>query len=205
MSDIKPKAKILGITGGIACGKSEVGRILEEIGFKVYDADHLAHALMRKGSAVYQNIVDLFGEQILTEKGEISRPVLGGIVFKDPQRLAQLNALVHPAVRKDITLWIEKMRKEEQCAAVLLPLLYESGMQDLQWDAVVCVFCTEKIVFQRLEKRGQAKEEAERRIHSQMPLAEKELLADYIISNIGTLEELRLATRKTVEAIMQER
>ncbi|MDF7800645.1 dephospho-CoA kinase [Pontiellaceae bacterium B1224] len=205
MSDFKPKATILGITGGIACGKSEVGRILDEMNFKVCDADRVAHTLMGKGSAVFKRVVALFGEQILSEDGKISRPVLGKIVFEDPQRLTQLNALVHPAVRQALATWIEKMRSEKKNAAVLLPLLFESGMKDLDWDAVVCVSSPENKVFQRLEKRGLSHDEAEQRVCSQMPLAEKERLANQIIPNIGTLEELKLAVRKTVDAIMLER
>lgn len=205
MSDLKPKAKILGITGGIACGKSEVGRILEEMNFKVCDADRVAHALMGKGTAVYRKVVDLFGEQILSQEGEISRPILGKIVFENSHGLKQLNALVHPAVRCALAEWVAKMRAEEKSAAVLLPLLFESGMQDVDWDAVVCVSCPENKVFQRLEERGLSHKEAEQRVRSQMPLAEKERLADYVIPNIGTLEELKVAVRKTVNAIMLER
>ncbi|MDF7825269.1 dephospho-CoA kinase [Pontiellaceae bacterium B12227] len=205
MSGLKRNAIVIGITGGIACGKSEVGRILEEMAFSVCDADCVAHALMDKGSAVFRKVVDHFGEQILTEEGEISRPVLGKIVFEDPQQLEQLNALVHPAVRAVLSKWIEEMRARGKPSAILLPLLYESGMQNLKWDAVVCVSSPENDVFQRLEKRGLSPEEAEMRVRSQMPLAEKESRSDYVLPNIGTLGELKLAVRKTVDAIMQER
>lgn len=196
---------MLGITGGIACGKSEVGRILAEMDFKVCDADRVAHALMSRGSAVFNDVVDLFGEQILTEDGEIARPVLGKIVFEDSQRLEQLNALVHPSVRRTLAEWIEAMRAVEKSSAILLPLLFESRMQDLDWDAVVCVSCPENKVFQRLEKRGLSQEEAEQRMNSQMPLVEKERLADYVIQNSGTRGELKVAVRETVDAIMLKR
>ena len=205
MSDLKRNAIVIGVTGGIACGKSEVGRILEEMRFSVCDADRVAHALMDKGSAVFRKVVDHFGEQILTKEGEISRPVLGKIVFEDSEQLKQLNALVHPAVRAVLSQWIHKMRAEDKPSAILLPLLFESGMQDLEWDAVVCVSSPENEVFQRLEKRGLSPEEAEQRVRSQMPLAEKESRADHVLPNIGTLGELKLAMRKTVDAIMLER
>jgi dephospho-CoA kinase len=205
MSGIKRNAIVIGITGGIACGKSEVGRILEEMGFAVCDADRIAHTLMDKGSAVFRNVVDHFGEKILTDKGEISRPVLGKIVFEDSQKLEQLNALVHPAVREALAEWINQARADEKSAAILLPLLYESSMEDLDWDSVVCVSSSEDEIFQRLEKRGLGSKEAEQRVSSQMPLAEKESLADHVIPNSGTLGELKLAVRKTVEAIMLER
>ena len=205
MSDFNRKAISIGVTGGIACGKSEVGRILREIGFAVCDADRVAHDLMDKGSPVFQHVVDHFGDQILSESGGISRPVLGKLVFDDPSKLRALNALVHPAVRKALEDWMECRRTEGRPAAVLLPLLYESGMEDLDWDAVVCVSSPKQNVFQRLEKRGLSPEEAEKRVCSQMPLAEKEKRADVVIPNIGTLGELELAVRKTVEAIMLER
>lgn len=205
MSDFYRKTISIGVTGGIACGKSEVGRILNEIGFAVCDADRVAHDLMDKGSPVFQRVVDHFGGHILSEAGDISRPVLGKLVFDDPSKLRDLNALVHPAVRRALEEWLERQRAEHTPAAVLLPLLYESGMEDLNWDAVVCVSSPERDVFQRLEKRGLSPEEAEKRVHSQMPLAEKEERADVVIPNIGTLGELELAVRKTVGAIMLER
>jgi dephospho-CoA kinase len=97
------------------------------------------------------------------------------------------------------------MRSEEHRSAVLVPLLFESGMQDLEWDAVVCVSSREEDVIQRLGNRGLSREEAGKRIQSQMPLAEKEKRADYVVPNHGTLGELELATRRTVDAIVGER
>jgi dephospho-CoA kinase len=202
MPDYKPNAIVIGVTGGIACGKTEVGRILEKMGFLVCDADSIAHELMKKGTPVYRQIVDFFGENILTDEGEVFRPALGKIVFDNPEQRDVLNRLVHPAVRNFITDWIEKKRSAGQQAAVLLPLLFESGMQDLDWDAVICVSSSEDAVFQRLENRGLNSEEAEKRIRSQMPLVEKERLADYVVSNDGTLGELELATRKIVQVIV---
>jgi dephospho-CoA kinase len=205
MSGSNRNAIIIGVTGGIACGKSEVGRILEELGFVVCDADRVAHTLMDKGSVVFCKIVEHFGQQILTEEGEISRPVLGKIVFGDSQKLKQLNGLVHPAVRRSLCEWIAQMRETGIPAAVLLPLLFESGMQDLDWDAIICVSCPENEVFRRLGKRGLQSEEAEQRVRSQMPLAEKERLADHVLPNSGTREELKWVVQKMVQSIMLER
>lgn len=205
MSDLHRRTITLGITGGIACGKSEVGRILGEMGFAVCDADRVAHDLMDKGTPVFQQIIDHFGDEVLTEDGRISRPDLGKIVFKDSSRLQLLNALVHPAVRQVLEKWMTVQKNKNRSSAVLLPLLFESAMDDLGWDAVVCVSSAEQTVFQRLEKRGLSPEEAEQRVLSQMPLAEKESRADVVIQNQGTLGELELAVRKTVRAIMLER
>ncbi|MEE9369519.1 MAG: dephospho-CoA kinase [Pontiella sp.] len=202
MSDIKRNAIVIGITGGIACGKSEVGRILREMEYTVCDADSLAHDLMRKGTSVFDQIVSHFGKDILSDEGEISRPILGKIIFYNPDQREILNKLVHPAVREALIEWIKEKRSLGQNAAVLIPLLYESGMQNLDWNSVICVSSSEGDVFQRLEKRGLSNEEAESRIYSQMEVTEKEKLADYVVPNSGTLGELELATRKIVQAIV---
>ncbi len=199
MPNFKRTALILGITGGIACGKSEVGRILGEMGFAVCDADLLAHGLMKKGTPVFQRVVDHFGPQILSADGEISRPVLGKIVFEDPAQREQLNRLVHPAVQKALAEWIKDQRVSGSPGAVLVPLLFESGMDELEWDAVLCVSSSEELVFQRLNKRGLDRIEAQARIESQMPLNEKERLADWVVPNQGTLKELEEATRQAVK------
>lgn len=205
MSNIKRNVVVLGVTGGIACGKSEAGRILAGMGFAVCDADRVAHKRMKKGTPVYVQIVDRFGSCILSDNGEISRPVLGEIVFKDPAQRKILNGLVHPAVREALIEWIAEKRAEKRSAAVLIPLLFESGMQDLDWDSVVCVSSREEDVFRRLESRGLTREDAENRVRSQMPLIEKEKLADHVVPNHGTLGELELAMRKAVETIVGER
>lgn len=202
MPDNKRKAIVVAVTGGIACGKSEVGRILGRMGFAVCDADRVAHDLMGKETPVFQQVVSHFGSQILSDDGEIARPILGKIVFENPKQREILNGLVHPAVRESLAEWIGKIRTKGRCATVLVPLLFESGMQQLDWDAVICVSSREKEVFQRLKNRGLNHEEAMKRIHSQMPLAEKEKLADYVVPNVGTLDELEWATRKTVQAIV---
>lgn len=199
MSNSERTALILGVTGGIACGKSETGRILEEMGFAVCDADRVAHELMKKGTPLFQEVVDHFGPQILSGDGEISRPVLGKIVFEDHSQLAELNRLVHPAVREALGEWIQSCRASGESGAVLLPLLFESGMENLDWDAVLCVSSCEELVLRRLEKRALDRTEAEARIKSQMPLGEKERLADWVVLNQGTLQELKAAIRQAVK------
>lgn len=196
---------IFGVTGGIACGKSEVGRVLEKIGFSVCDADHVAHDLMKKGTLVYRRIVDHFGKDILTADGDISRPVLGEIIFKSPAEREALNGLVHPAVRETLEVLISESRQQGQSFAVLIPLLFESGMDDLDWDAIICVSSSEELVLQRLLNRGLEYDEADLRIKSQMPIEEKETRSDQVIPNIGTLAELERFTRDTVKRVMSER
>jgi dephospho-CoA kinase len=196
---------ILGITGGIACGKSEVGSILENMGFAVCDTDRVAHGLMRSGTPVYRSIVDVFGEQVLSDDGEISREYLGRIVFEDPGQLSALNRLVHPAVRDKLESWMAERRKHGENAAAQIPLLFESGMQELDWDGIICVSSLETEVIKRLAQRGLQEQEVRRRIAAQMLLSKKEDLSDCVIHNDGTLQELERTTRMTVERLIAER
>lgn len=200
MSDIERNAIVVGVTGGIACGKSEVGRILEGMGYRTCDADHVAHELMAKGTAVFKDILAFFGDRILSDDGEISRPALGTIVFADPEKRERLNALVHPAVRSFIDRWISDRRARGENGAVQIPLLFESGMDDLNFDGIICVSASDDLVLERLKSRGMDKDAALIRIRSQMPLEEKERLSDFVVRNSGSLQELEEATRKAVES-----
>ena len=199
-----PQAVILGITGGIACGKTETGRILSAEGFKVLDSDFLAHELMGKGRSVYVAVVKQFGDSILAEDGEIDRAKLGKKVFADPQARRMLNRLVHPAVIASAKDWIEECREAQEDAAVLVPLLFEAGWTE-GWDAVICVTAPEERIFQRLGKRGLSKEEAHKRIAAQMPQSEKAAQADFIIENGGTLDALHSRITGLVEEIRREK
>jgi len=199
MSDIEPNAIVVGVTGGIACGKSEVGRILEGMGYRICDADHVAHALMTKGSAVFDDVLAFFGDRILSGDGEISRSALGAIVFEDPEKRARLNELVHPAVRRFLDQWISERRAHGENGAVQIPLLFESGMNDLDFDGIICVSASDALVLERLKKRGIDKDAATLRIRARMPLGEKERLSDFVVRNSGSLQELEEATRQAVK------
>lgn len=205
MSKEKRSAVLLGITGGIACGKSEAGRFLGELGFDVCDADYVAHRLMEKGMPVYERVVADFGRGVLDDNGALSRPRLAAVVFSDPAGLERLNRLVHPAVRDELAAWMATKRTAGCRAAALVPLLFESGMQELGWDAVLCISSRYEEVIARLAARGLTREEADKRIVSQMPLAEKERRSDYVVLNDGTPGELKAALRRVVAAIEGER
>ncbi|MDD3276721.1 MAG: dephospho-CoA kinase [Kiritimatiellales bacterium] len=199
-----PQSIILGITGGIASGKTEVGRILSSEGFKVLDSDFLAHELMGKDKPVYVKVVEQFGGSILATDGEIDRTKLGAKVFADPAAREALNRLVHPAVIGAAQEWIADCRATQEDAAVLVPLLFEASWTD-GWDAVICVTAPEEQIFQRLEKRGLPEEEAQKRITAQMPQAAKAARADFIIENGGTPDALRSRTMDLVEKIRREK
>ena len=195
---------ILGITGGIACGKSEAGRILTEEGFEVLDTDLLAHEVMKAGTAVFDRVVEQFGKSVLGSDGEIDRTQLGAIVFDYPPARKALNWLVHPAVIDATEEWVAARRATGSEAAALVPLLFEIGWTQ-GWDAVVCVAAGEDVVFQRLEKRGLDGTEARKRIAAQMPLAEKKNRADFIIENNGSLDALHREILNLLKRIRNER
>ena len=191
---------ILAVTGGIACGKTEAGRILAQEGFEVLDTDELAHEVVKAGTPVYERVVEQFGTSILSADSEIDREKLGHLVFADPAARETLNGLVHPAVIQAAEQW---KREQPGDAAILVPLLFEAGWTE-GWDAILCVSADEQNVFQRLEKRGLNEDEARKRIAAQMPLTEKEEKSDFIIKNNETLNALREKTLQVVKCIRSQ-
>lgn len=191
----------LALTGGIACGKSEAGRIFAGEGFSVLDTDVVAHELMKAGSSVFEKVIERFGKSVVCEDGALDRKILGDKVFGDPAARNELNDLVHPAVIAAVKQWRLVQAGD---VAVLVPLLFEIGWVD-GWDAVVCVSSNESLIYQRLENRGLNEIEARRRIAAQMPLIEKEEKSDFIIKNNGSLKELRAETLNVLERVRKQR
>jgi dephospho-CoA kinase len=191
----------IALTGGIACGKSETGRILAEQGFAVLDTDLLAHELMRGGTAVFLKVVERFGEQVVGADGNLDRAVLGRIVFEDPAARDALNRMVHPAVIEAAEQWKAAQTGD---AAVMVPLLFEAGWVD-EWDAIICVSADDETVFQRLEKRGLNRTEAACRMAAQMPLQEKKRRSDFTVENNGTLDALRNEVLSVLACIRSKR
>ncbi|HIE53335.1 MAG TPA: dephospho-CoA kinase [Armatimonadetes bacterium] len=180
---------LIGLTGNIATGKSTVAKILAELGAEVIDSDALTRELYRPGTEVYGQIVAEFGEEILHPDGTIDRERLGDLVFADPQRLRRLEAIVHPAVE---AVWAERLqRTSAQVVVVEAIKLIEVGYHR-RCDALWVVTAPREAQIERLMKqRGWTREETERRIDAQSPPEEKLQLADVIIENAGTLEDLR--------------
>ena len=198
----------VGLTGGIASGKSTVAGMLAAEGAIIVDLDELAHAVQAPGGAVWAGIVRHFGEGVLKPDRTIDRRRLGAIVFADPEKLAQLNRLVHPAV---FALWRERLaqiRRESPEAIVLsdIPLLIEAGLKP-QVDLVLLVYCSPEGQIRRLmERSGLSRQEAEGRLAAQMPITEKPPLADLVIANEGQVEQTREQVRRVwQELLLQER
>ncbi len=186
------KAKRIAVTGGIACGKSTVARILERLGGEILDTDDVAHSLEAPGGAAVAEIAKAFGNGVIAADGAVDRRKLGAVVFGDGAALAKLNSILHPLIADVVDDWMGR-GTEARFKAVLVPLLYEAGFdRTVAWDKVLAVVCSEEEQIRRLRGRGFNEDEARRRIAAQMPCAEKAARADCVIWNdadIRTLED----------------
>ncbi len=181
---------IIGLTGGIASGKSTVSNMLKEMDITVVDADVEARLAVLKGEAAYDNIIEVFGREILLEDGEIDRSKLGSIIFHQEEKRQLLNKIVHPEVRKRMQVQIEAAEQNGEEVIVLdIPLLFESKLAHMAHKTLL-VYVDEETQLERLMKRNNlSTEEAAARIRSQMPLAAKVKIADAVINNNGGVED----------------
>ncbi|KAG6900765.1 hypothetical protein C0993_002189 [Termitomyces sp. T159_Od127] len=196
---------VIGLTGGIATGKSSVSKLLKEKKIQIVDADLLARVAVLPGTKALKKIVEEFGPDILLGNGSLDRKKLGEIVFNDEAKRKKLNAIVHPAVR-----WamfrkiIEHYTGSEKYCVLDVPLLIEGGLW--KWvGQVVVVYCSADIQLQRLMERDNCtREEAVARINAQMHIADKVAYADYVIDNSGTPQELSAQVDAFVERLDKE-
>ena len=184
--------RVLGLTGGIGTGKSEVAAMLQAAGAKVIDADREGHLTYARGSMGWRRLVELFGDSVLGDDEEIDRRTLGRLVFSNPQAMAWLNAAIHPLIRERLIARLAEMRDEgTEVAVVDAAVLYEAGWDDLT-DEVWLVKADPGTVIPRLaEQRGLDAAEARRRIEAQVRVHQAADRADVVIENAGTLQELR--------------
>ena len=192
-----PVVPVIGLTGGIAAGKSTVSERLRALGAYIIDADRLGHRiLMREGGEAYEGVVAAFGAEILDEAGEIARPRLGRLVFADPAQLAELNRLMHPPMADRMRREIEDVRAQPSPPAFIVldaAVLFEAGW-DALCDEVWTVSTTPERALDRLVARNRLSPEAARaRIDAQLGNAEREARADRVIRNDGTLDALDAA------------
>lgn len=196
----------VGLTGGIASGKSTVSRLFREAGACVIDADEIAHAVIGKGGPAYAGVVEVFGAGILDKKGEIDRKRLGEIVFNDARRRERLNQLVHPHVYARAEAEKKAIADAHPEAVILfdVPLLIETGAHR-EMDRVILVYVDRATQIDRLMKRdGLTREEAERRIDAQMPLEEKRRFADEIIDSRVPRPGVETAVRSLYQRLHEE-
>ncbi|EJD53303.1 CoaE-domain-containing protein [Auricularia subglabra TFB-10046 SS5] len=184
---------VVGLTGGIATGKSTVSTQFRGLGFPVVDADVLARRVVEPGTPALRRIVAAFGAGVLQSDGTLDRKALGDIIFRDAAKRRVLNAIVHPAVRRAM-LWeiARAWIKGERVCIVDVPLLIESNLWRLVGKVLV-VYCSREVQLQRLTQRdGSTEEQALHRLNSQMPIDEKVAYADEVIDNSGTPEETKV-------------
>ena len=193
---------LIGVTGGIASGKSLVTRVFRDLGAHVIDADRIVHDLLAAGQAVCREVIEHFGQDVALPDGSVDRRKLGAIVFRDPGQRAWLNACVHPRVFEVTDARVRHICEHDPSAIVVFDaaLLIETGYHRTM-DTVIVVFAGEEQQCRRLQERdGLTPQEALARIRSQIPLSEKRLLADHVIDNTGTREDTVRQARERIIA-----
>jgi dephospho-CoA kinase len=193
----------VGLTGGLACGKSFVGEALAQLGCHVLQADRLGHEVLLPGGEAYAAVVREFGAAVLDEAGAIDRRALAAQVFGKPERLALLNSFVHPPVLRREEEWLTRVATQDPhgIAVVEAAILIETGSYR-RFDKLIVAACDVEQQVQRSMKRdGAAREEVLARLGRQMPLAEKLEFADFVIETSDTKEETLRQTRAVYESL----
>lgn len=194
----------LGLTGGIATGKTTISNYLKTKGIPVLDADEYARKVVEPGTPGLTDIVNTFGKQVLQSDGSLNRKLLGQIIFNDMTARQKLNGITHPRIQQMMTDKLQKLAKDKTPLVILdIPLLLENH-NIAGADAIMVVTVPESIQLNRLMQRNNlTKEEAQRRIDAQMPLSEKEKLADFIVDNSGTIANTLTQVDKVIQNITE--
>ena len=194
-------ARIIGITGGIASGKSTVTEFLRQQGYQVIDADQVVHELQEPGGRLYQALLSTFGSSILQEDGRLDRPKLGAMIFGNPELLEQSSQIQNQIIREELAGRRDLLAETEDIFFMDLPLLFELQYEDW-FDQIWLVDVTEETQLSRLMTRNDlSQEEAEKRIAAQLSLQEKRKRADVLIDNNGSLEETRQQLRDALQKL----
>ncbi|MBN2397674.1 MAG: dephospho-CoA kinase [Deltaproteobacteria bacterium] len=197
----------IGLTGGIGSGKSTVSNLFRKRGAAILDLDLIAHEVEEPGGAAWEGIVEHFGRGILTPEGTIDRDALGAIVFRDDTKREALNRIVHPAVFDEWRHRFEEIIRENPRTIIIsdIPLLIEIGWHK-RMDIVILVYAPPEVQIERIMKRnGYSCEEAQDRLRSQMPLADKLPFADFVIHNEGTLAETEASVEEVWKKLTQRK
>lgn len=194
-------SKVIGLTGGIASGKSTVSELLTAFGFKVVDADTAAREAVAKGTPGIEKVREVFGDEAIDENGEMDRKCMGDLVFNYPGERIKLNEIVHPIVREIMEEKKQQFLKEGHNVIMDIPLLYENELQDTV-DEVWLVYTSESIQIDRLMERNDlTQEEAKARVYSQISIHKKSRMADHVIDNLGDKLELK----QNLERLLSEK
>jgi dephospho-CoA kinase len=181
---------VVGLTGGIGSGKSAFAALLAERGAQVIDADAYGHEALRPGQPSWHSVVDQFGDEVLVPGTmDIDRQKLARLVFSDPDKLAALNAIVHPLIFARIADALERLAHTEDVVVVDAALIIDTGVYKAL-DALIVVRCDDRVRRERLAERGMALEDVDARMAAQAPVEVLEQRADIVVDNNGTMEEL---------------
>jgi dephospho-CoA kinase len=197
---------IVGLTGGIASGKSTVANLFTELGAYLIDWDVLAREVVRPHLKAWEEIVEYFGEEVLNEDSTLNRQKLGEVVFNDEKKRGRLNQMVHPRIFEEDIRKTQEIRNLNPDAVVIkdIPLLIEIQARQFV-DKTLVVYASEETQLKRLMERGLSLEEAEERIKAQLPLTEKVKFADFVVYNDGSLEEIKRQIEKIYASLRGER
>ncbi|HHZ9332993.1 TPA: dephospho-CoA kinase [Staphylococcus aureus] len=191
--------KVIGLTGGIASGKSTVSELLSVFGFKVVDADKAAREAVKKGSKGLAQVREVFGDEAIDENGEMDRRYMGDLVFNHPEKRLELNAIIHPIVRDIMEEEKQEYLKQGYNVIMDIPLLFENELENTV-DEVWVVYTSESIQMDRLMQRNNLSlEDAKARVYSQISIDKKSRMADHVIDNLGDKLELKQNLERLLE------
>lgn len=199
----KSKPYLIGVTGSLGTGKSLVGKILSKEGICVVDTDNLVGEILKNRNLITKKLIKTFGKGILS-KGRrefLDKKIISNIVFENELKRKKLEAIVHPEVQKRLKNFLAT-NKKEYIIAVLIPLLFEAGLQRY-YDETWCVICDEKTQLKRLQEKGYLYSEAKNRIKAQLPQKVKAKRADYVINNSGTITSTKNQVMKRLKQLMR--
>ncbi|HDP2661835.1 TPA: dephospho-CoA kinase [Staphylococcus aureus] len=191
--------KVIGLTGGIASGKSTVSELLSVFCFKVVDADKAAREAVKKGSKGLAQVREVFGDEAIDENGEMNRRYMGDLVFNHPEKRLELNAIIHPIVRDIMEEEKQEYLKQGYNVIMDIPLLFENELENTV-DEVWVVYTSESIQMDRLMQRNNLSlEDAKARVYSQISIDKKSRMADHVIDNLGDKLELKQNLERLLE------
>ena len=184
--------KWIGLTGGIATGKSTAAKLLRDLGLPVVDADQLAREVVEPGSEGIKQIQEVFGDSILNEQGGLDRKAMGEIVFKDAEKLERLEGILHPLIESRRAEEKRRMESENvELAFYDVPLLFEVGMEK-EFDKIVLIYTDEKTQIERIKERdGLSDEQIRNRLNNQISIEDKREKSDFVVINSGSVAELK--------------
>lgn len=192
--------KVIGLTGGIASGKSTVSELLSVFGFKVVDADKAAREAVKKGSKGLAQVREVFGDEAIDENGEMNRRYMGDLVFNHPEKRLELNVIIHPIVRDIMEEEKQEYLKQGYNVIMDIPLLFENELENTV-DEVWVVYTSESIQMDRLMQRNNLSlEDTKARVYSQISIDKKSRMADHVIDNLGDKLELK----QNLERLLKE-